>query len=150
MEWFLANSAQVYSLAGQHLVLAILPMIFGVLIAVPLAQLARAVAKGNPLHMAQYLTRLNELGALSMDGKTGSWRCDLAAADALGASTSLLELLVERLDEGCGHRAGHQDSEHVLSFGRTSIQLRRSAGLRACRTAPGRRIHRGRARPAVR
>ena len=41
MEWFLANSAQVYSLAGQHLVLAILPMIFGVLIAVPLAQLAR-------------------------------------------------------------------------------------------------------------
>ncbi|WP_346925797.1 ABC transporter permease [uncultured Arthrobacter sp.] len=41
MEWFLANSAQVYALAGQHLVLAILPMIFGVLIAVPLAQLAR-------------------------------------------------------------------------------------------------------------
>ncbi len=41
MEWFLANSAQVFSLAGQHLVLAILPMIFGVLIAVPLAQLAR-------------------------------------------------------------------------------------------------------------
>ena len=41
MDWFLANSAQVYSLAGQHLVLAILPMIFGVLIAVPLAQLAR-------------------------------------------------------------------------------------------------------------
>jgi len=41
MDWFLANSAQVLSLAGQHLVLAILPMIFGVLIAVPLAQLAR-------------------------------------------------------------------------------------------------------------
>ena len=41
MEWFLANSAEVFTLAGQHLVLAILPMIFGVLIAVPLAQLAR-------------------------------------------------------------------------------------------------------------
>jgi len=41
MEWFLANSAEVFSLAGQHLVLAILPMIFGVIIAVPLAQLAR-------------------------------------------------------------------------------------------------------------
>ncbi|MCB5283499.1 MAG: ABC transporter permease [Arthrobacter sp.] len=41
MEWFLANSAQVYRLAGQHLVLAILPMVFGVLIAVPVAQFAR-------------------------------------------------------------------------------------------------------------
>lgn len=41
MQWFLANSAQVFSLAGQHLILAILPMVFGILIAVPLAQLAR-------------------------------------------------------------------------------------------------------------
>ncbi|MCU1555024.1 MAG: transporter permease [Arthrobacter sp.] len=41
MEWFLANSGRVYSLAGQHLVLAVLPMIFGLLIAVPLAQFAR-------------------------------------------------------------------------------------------------------------
>src|SRR6478736_638912 len=41
MEWFLANRAEVFSLAGQHLILAILPMVFGVLIAVPLAQLAR-------------------------------------------------------------------------------------------------------------
>jgi len=41
MEWFLANSGRVYSLAGQHLVLAVLPMIFGLLIAVPLAQVAR-------------------------------------------------------------------------------------------------------------
>ncbi|MCX6500178.1 MAG: ABC transporter permease [Arthrobacter sp.] len=41
MEWFLANSGQVFSLAGQHLVLAILPMVFGLLISIPLAQLAR-------------------------------------------------------------------------------------------------------------
>jgi osmoprotectant transport system permease protein len=41
MEWFLANSGRVYSLAGQHLVLAVLPMIFGLLIAIPLAQFAR-------------------------------------------------------------------------------------------------------------
>jgi len=41
MEWFLANSGQVFSLAGQHLVLAVLPMIFGLLISIPLAQLAR-------------------------------------------------------------------------------------------------------------
>ncbi|WP_018773779.1 MULTISPECIES: ABC transporter permease [unclassified Arthrobacter] len=41
MEWFLANRAEVFNLAGQHLILAILPMVFGVLIAVPLAQLAR-------------------------------------------------------------------------------------------------------------
>ncbi|CAI3801670.1 ABC transporter permease [Pseudarthrobacter sp. MM222] len=41
MEWFLANSGRVYSLAGQHLVLAVLPMVFGLLIAVPLAQFAR-------------------------------------------------------------------------------------------------------------
>lgn len=41
MEWFLANSGQVFTLAGQHLVLAILPMVLGLLIAIPLAQLAR-------------------------------------------------------------------------------------------------------------
>ena len=41
MEWFLANSTQVFGLAGQHLVLAVIPMILGVLIAVPLAQVAR-------------------------------------------------------------------------------------------------------------
>lgn len=41
MEWFLANSGRVFGLAGQHLVLAVLPMIFGLLIAVPLAQFAR-------------------------------------------------------------------------------------------------------------
>lgn len=41
MDWFLANSERVYSLAGQHLVLAVLPMIFGLLISIPLAQFAR-------------------------------------------------------------------------------------------------------------
>ncbi|WP_427171868.1 ABC transporter permease [Arthrobacter sp. 92] len=41
MEWFLANSGRVFELAGQHLVLAVLPMILGLLIAIPLAQLAR-------------------------------------------------------------------------------------------------------------
>lgn len=41
MEWFLANSGYVFGLAGQHLVLAILPMVFGLLISIPLAQLAR-------------------------------------------------------------------------------------------------------------
>lgn len=41
MEWFLANSGTVFALAGQHLVLAVIPMVLGLLIAVPLAQLAR-------------------------------------------------------------------------------------------------------------
>jgi osmoprotectant transport system permease protein len=41
MEWFLANSGRVYGLAAQHLVLAVLPMVLGLLIAVPLAQFAR-------------------------------------------------------------------------------------------------------------
>ncbi|GAA2129099.1 ABC transporter permease [Arthrobacter humicola] len=41
MEWFLANSAEVFTLAGQHLVLAVLPMIFGLVISIPLAQFAR-------------------------------------------------------------------------------------------------------------
>lgn len=41
MEWFLANSGHVFELAGQHLVLAILPMMFGLLISIPLAQFAR-------------------------------------------------------------------------------------------------------------
>lgn len=41
MEWFLANSGMVLGLAGQHIVLAVIPMILGLLISVPLAQLAR-------------------------------------------------------------------------------------------------------------
>ncbi|MCU1547614.1 MAG: transporter permease [Arthrobacter sp.] len=41
MDWFLANSGQVFTLAGQHLVLAVLPMAFGLLISIPLAQFAR-------------------------------------------------------------------------------------------------------------
>lgn len=41
MEWFLANIGMVFGLAGQHLVLALVPMLLGLLISIPLAQLAR-------------------------------------------------------------------------------------------------------------
>jgi osmoprotectant transport system permease protein len=41
MEWFLANSDMVFQRAGEHLVLALIPMVLGLLIAVPLGQLAR-------------------------------------------------------------------------------------------------------------
>ncbi|WP_258802795.1 ABC transporter permease [Pseudarthrobacter sp. NS4] len=41
MEWFLANSGMVLERAGQHMLLAIVPMILGLLISIPLAQLAR-------------------------------------------------------------------------------------------------------------
>ncbi|MFJ4226318.1 ABC transporter permease [Paenarthrobacter nicotinovorans] len=41
MEWFLANIGMVLGLAGQHLVLAVIPMVLGLVISVPLAQLAR-------------------------------------------------------------------------------------------------------------
>ncbi|MFJ6079156.1 ABC transporter permease [Pseudarthrobacter sp. NPDC092419] len=41
MEWFLANSSMVLERAGQHMVLAIIPMVLGLLLSVPLAQLAR-------------------------------------------------------------------------------------------------------------
>lgn len=41
MEWFLANSTMVLERAGQHMVLALIPMVLGLLISVPLAQLAR-------------------------------------------------------------------------------------------------------------
>ncbi|WP_087874384.1 ABC transporter permease [Arthrobacter globiformis] len=41
MEWFLANSSMVFERAGQHLVLALVPMVLGLLISVPLAQLSR-------------------------------------------------------------------------------------------------------------
>jgi osmoprotectant transport system permease protein len=41
MEWFLANSSMVMGLAGQHLVLALIPMVLGLVISIPLAQLAR-------------------------------------------------------------------------------------------------------------
>ena len=41
MDWFLANSGTVFGLAGQHLVLAVIPLVLGLLISIPLAQLAR-------------------------------------------------------------------------------------------------------------
>ncbi|MFC9350869.1 ABC transporter permease [Arthrobacter sp. NPDC057013] len=41
MEWFLANSPMVFERAGQHLVLALVPMVLGLLISVPLAQVSR-------------------------------------------------------------------------------------------------------------
>lgn len=41
MQWFLANLPQVLNLAGYHLIQAIVPLVLGVIIAVPLAQLAR-------------------------------------------------------------------------------------------------------------
>jgi osmoprotectant transport system permease protein len=44
MEWFLANSGMVLGLAGQHLVLALIPMVLGLVISIPLAQLARTHA----------------------------------------------------------------------------------------------------------
>jgi osmoprotectant transport system permease protein len=41
MEWFLANSPMVFERAGQHLVLALVPMVLGLLISIPLAQFSR-------------------------------------------------------------------------------------------------------------
>lgn len=41
MEWFLANTGMILERGGQHLVLAIVPMVLGLLISIPLAQLAR-------------------------------------------------------------------------------------------------------------
>lgn len=41
MDWFLANSGMVFERAGQHLVLALVPMILGLLISIPLAQFSR-------------------------------------------------------------------------------------------------------------
>ena len=41
MEWFLANSGMVLERSGQHLVLALVPMVLGLVISLPLAQLAR-------------------------------------------------------------------------------------------------------------
>jgi len=41
MEWFLDNTDLVFGLAGKHMVLAVIPMILGLLISIPLAQLAR-------------------------------------------------------------------------------------------------------------
>lgn len=41
MDWFIANLPKVLSLGGYHLIQAVVPLILGVLIAIPLAQLAR-------------------------------------------------------------------------------------------------------------
>jgi len=41
MQWFLENRGQVFSLAGYHLIQAVVPLVLSVIIAIPLAQLAR-------------------------------------------------------------------------------------------------------------
>ncbi|WP_052207411.1 ABC transporter permease [Sinomonas humi] len=41
MEWAIANAGRILSLAGQHLVLAIVPLVLGLIISLPLAQLVR-------------------------------------------------------------------------------------------------------------
>ncbi|HJW00533.1 MAG TPA: ABC transporter permease [Arthrobacter sp.] len=41
MDWFLSNSGMVLERAGQHLVLALIPMVLGLVLSIPLAQLAR-------------------------------------------------------------------------------------------------------------
>ncbi len=41
MEWFLANLDQVLNLTGYHLIQAVVPLVLSVVIAIPLAQLAR-------------------------------------------------------------------------------------------------------------
>lgn len=41
MDWFLANSGMVMERAGQHLVLALIPMVLGLVLSIPLAQLSR-------------------------------------------------------------------------------------------------------------
>lgn len=41
MDWFLANSGMVLVRSGQHMVLAVVPMVLGLMISIPLAQLAR-------------------------------------------------------------------------------------------------------------
>ena len=41
MEWFLANVPEVLSLGGYHLIQAVVPLVLSVVIAIPLAQLAR-------------------------------------------------------------------------------------------------------------
>ncbi len=44
MDWFLSNSGMVMERAGQHLVLALIPMVLGLVLSIPLAQLARTNA----------------------------------------------------------------------------------------------------------
>ncbi|ALE93287.1 ABC transporter permease [Arthrobacter alpinus] len=41
MQWFLENRGQVFNLAGYHLLQAVVPLVLSVVVAVPLAQLAR-------------------------------------------------------------------------------------------------------------
>ncbi|MDJ0318491.1 ABC transporter permease [Arthrobacter antibioticus] len=41
MQWFLANLPQVLNLTGYHLIQAVVPLVLAVVIAIPLAQLAR-------------------------------------------------------------------------------------------------------------
>lgn len=57
MQWFLTNLPQVLNLAGYHLIQAIVPLVLGVIIAVPLAQLARVnkVASGIILSVGSLL-----------------------------------------------------------------------------------------------
>ena len=57
MQWFLANLPQVLNLTGYHLIQAVVPLLLSVIIAVPLAQLARVnkVASGIILSVGSLL-----------------------------------------------------------------------------------------------
>lgn len=63
MEWFLANLPQVLNLTGYHLIQAVVPLVLSVLIAVPLAQLARLnkVASGILLSAGSLLYTIPSL-----------------------------------------------------------------------------------------
>lgn len=52
MDWFLSNSGMVLERAGQHLVLALIPMVLGLVLSIPLAQLVRT----NPTLRSLVLT----------------------------------------------------------------------------------------------
>lgn len=57
MQWFMANLPQVLNLTGYHLIQAVVPLVLSVLIAIPLAQLARVnkVAGGIILSLGSLL-----------------------------------------------------------------------------------------------
>ncbi|MHA7304521.1 ABC transporter permease [Arthrobacter sp. TMN-49] len=63
MQWFMANVPQVLNLSGYHLIQAVMPLVLSVLIAIPLAQLARLnkMASGIILSLGSLLYTIPSL-----------------------------------------------------------------------------------------
>jgi predicted ATPase/signal transduction histidine kinase len=65
--------------------------------AVPLVDLVYEKTAGNPFFAIQFLTTLHEERLIELDGRTGTWRWDVARIRAKGFTDNVVDLMVGKL-----------------------------------------------------